>query len=83
MSFHSSNTLFTWAEVTPTDFESLPLRAAPTVLLEGIGSLDEHFANITVIFKAEQMAAYFRFLQNRTPVLLQAAPPLLLRLAMV
>jgi hypothetical protein len=71
MLLHASDTLFTWAEVTSIEFDNLPLRAAPTVLL---GSLDEHYSNMNVIFKAEQMAAYFRFSQNGTPAVRRATP---------
>jgi hypothetical protein len=78
MSLHASDTLFTWADIDTINFDTLlPLRAAPTVLLEGIGSLEEHYVNLAVIFKGEQMAAYFRFSQNGTPASLHqaAAPP--------
>jgi hypothetical protein len=37
------------------------LHAAPVILLEGINTLDEHHINMAEIFKAEHMAAYFRF----------------------
>jgi hypothetical protein len=77
MLLHASDTLFTWAEVNQAEFGNLPLRAAPAILLEGISSLEEHYANMAVIFKAEPIADYFRFSQNRTPALshANATPP--------
>jgi hypothetical protein len=75
MSLQASNMLSTWAEVTTTKFDALPLPAAPTVLLKGIGSLDyEHHVNMAVIFKVERMVAYFRFSQSGRPKLRQTAP---------
>jgi hypothetical protein len=61
---HADNTYFTWSEVEAAEFADLPLRNAPAILLEGIGTLDNHHVNMAAIFKAERLAAYFRFSQN-------------------
>jgi hypothetical protein len=58
---HAHNTLFTWAELDEECFSNLPLRISPTILLEGIGTLDKHHVNMTAIFKAERLAAFFWF----------------------
>jgi hypothetical protein len=42
VSLHTGDTLFTWADVDAEGFSNLPLRTSPTILLEGIGTLDEH-----------------------------------------
>jgi hypothetical protein len=64
VSLHADNTYFTWSEVEAAKFAELPLRNAPAILLEGIGTLDDHHINVAAIFKAERLAAYFRFSQN-------------------
>lgn len=61
---HADNTYFTWSEVEAAEFADLPLRNAPAILLEGIGTLDDHHVNMAAIFKAERLAAYFRFSQT-------------------
>jgi hypothetical protein len=74
-SLHSGDTLFTWADVDAEGFSNLPLRTPPTILLEGIGTLDEDHVNMAAIFKAERLAARFHFSQHGTPALsLQPVP---------
>jgi hypothetical protein len=68
-SLHTGDTLFTWADVDAEGFSNLPLRTSPTILLEGIGTLDEHHVNMAAIFKAERLATFFRFSQHGTPAL--------------
>jgi hypothetical protein len=68
-SLHTGDTLFTWADVEAEGFSNLPLRTSPTILLKGIGTLDEHHVNMAAIFKAERLAAFFRFSQHGTPAL--------------
>jgi hypothetical protein len=41
----------------------------PNILLDGIATLDEHHDNMAAIFKAERLAAYFRFTQHGTPAI--------------
>jgi hypothetical protein len=41
----------------------------PATMLDGIATLDEHHDNMSAIFKAERLAAYFRFTQHGTPAL--------------
>jgi hypothetical protein len=69
VSLHAGDTLFTWAAVNASEFAGLPLRISPATMLDGIATLDEHLNNMSAIFKAEQLVAYFRSTQHGTPAL--------------
>lgn len=69
LSLHAGETLCDWAEVDVEGFSDLSLSISPTILLEGIGTLEEHHGNMAAIFKAEPLAAFFRFSQHGTQLL--------------